>query len=399
AQLMYAIWENKPVNWALYVFHRIADQVNKEAKARLIVEEPPKGIFHIKKTFGIIVSHLLSLMGVQLKETIVVHPSKRLFGKVEDTKKRKTSTSPVVEKKEKKRVRKLVMSSPSVASSTGPAKGNSAEEVRSSIGEAPQGEQAKDMAQDPPQDAQDPIGDVNIDVVGIGKAAAADAHAEETSGERRMKAVEDDPIIIDDPINIDKEIQRFNAWLSWKLSRSRTQADNIERMHAEEDWVMGMVDCYELFESVDAESRLIFSKLVQLLKEDLQSKGGRDLMGKDQKEETMMMMMTMINKEATTLTYPNLQLNPNLKTDHQPSHSHNLKPSLRINHQLKHKPLHHQMNPKPTKNHKLRRSTNLRKLMMMWKERRTQMKSPKMMSLQGHLGEMTRMRRKSFMIQ
>ncbi|GAB2297775.1 hypothetical protein Dimus_031862, partial [Dionaea muscipula] len=77
------------------------------------------------------------------------------------------------------------------------------------------------MAQDPPQDAQDPMEDVNIDVVGIGKAVVA--YAEETFGEGRRKAVEDDPIIIDYPINIDKEIQRFNAWLSWKLSRSRAQ--------------------------------------------------------------------------------------------------------------------------------------------------------------------------------
>ncbi|GAB2283978.1 hypothetical protein Dimus_018458, partial [Dionaea muscipula] len=190
---------------------------------------------------------------------------KRLFGKAENPKKRRTSTSPVVGKKEKKKVRKLILNSPSVASSTGPAKGNSAEEVeqRSLVGEAHEGEQARDVAQDPPQDAQDPI-DANVGVVRIGKEAeeaAATVDAADSAGEGLVKAVEDDPIIIDDLINIDKEIQRFNAWLSWKLSRSRAQVYSIERMHAEEDWVMGMVECYELFELVDAGKLFEFFKV------------------------------------------------------------------------------------------------------------------------------------------
>ncbi|GAB2290082.1 hypothetical protein Dimus_024372, partial [Dionaea muscipula] len=198
-----------------------------------------------------------------LKEKIVVHPSKRLFGKVEDTMKRKTFTSPVVEKKEKKRVRKLVMSSPSVASSTSPVKGSSAEEVRSSIGEAPEGEQAKGMAQDPPQDAQDPI-DADVDIVRIDKEAVVAVHAEEAAvgGEQEIvKDGADEPTIIDDPINIDEEIQRFNGWLSWKLSRSRMQETDMEKMHIEEDWVMSLVECYEIFELADAGKLLEFFKI------------------------------------------------------------------------------------------------------------------------------------------
>ncbi|GAB2299390.1 hypothetical protein Dimus_038559 [Dionaea muscipula] len=244
AQLMYAIWKNVPVNWALFVFHRIADQINKETKERLTAENPPKGIFHIKKTFGIIISNLLSLMGVQLKEEMPVHHSKRLFGKAEENKKRRSSSSPVIEKKEKKKIRKLVMSSPSVASSTAPAKGNSTEEVRSSMGEAHEGDQAKGVAQDPPHEAQDPT-------------AAAVAEGEE----EMAREGENQPLNIDDSINIDDEIQRFNAWFLWKLSRSRAQAKDMERMHMEDDWIMERVECYELFELIDTGKLLQFFKI------------------------------------------------------------------------------------------------------------------------------------------
>ncbi|GAB2286550.1 hypothetical protein Dimus_020947, partial [Dionaea muscipula] len=176
--------------------------------------------------------------------------------------KRRSSSSPVVDKKKKKRVRKLVMSSPSVASSTSPAKEGSAE-VRSSVGEAPEGEQAKDLAQDPPQGAQDPR-DANIGVVGIGKEveeAGAAGVTEEGSVEEVARAATEEPILIDSPINVDEEIQRFNGWLSWKLSRSRLQEADFARMHEEEDWVMSKVECYELFELVDAGKLFKFFKI------------------------------------------------------------------------------------------------------------------------------------------
>ncbi|GAB2285684.1 hypothetical protein Dimus_039718 [Dionaea muscipula] len=237
AQLMYAIWNNIPVNWALFVFRKIADQVGKETKDRLTAENPPKGIFHSKKTFGIIVSHMLSLMGIHMKETIPVHYLKRLFGKTEEGRKRRSSSSPAVEKKQSKKVRKLVISSPSGASSTAPAKEKTAEEVRSSMGEAHEEEQAREMAQDPPHVAQDPT---------------ATAVAEEEDVQT---------INVDDSINIDEKIQRFNAWLSWKLSRSRAQGNDIERMHKEEDWIMESIDCYELFELVDTGKLLEFFKV------------------------------------------------------------------------------------------------------------------------------------------
>ncbi|GAB2288920.1 hypothetical protein Dimus_038032 [Dionaea muscipula] len=151
------------------------------------------------------------------------------------------------------------MSSPSVASSTGPAKGNSGEEVRSFIGEAPEGEQAKGMAQDPPRDAQDLVA-ADEDTVRTGIEAVAEEAA--VGGEEEtVKEGTDDPIIIDDPINIDEEIQRFNGWLSWKLSRSRMQEADMEKMHIEEDWVMSMVECYEIFELVDAGKLLEFFKI------------------------------------------------------------------------------------------------------------------------------------------
>ncbi|GAB2270607.1 hypothetical protein Dimus_005489 [Dionaea muscipula] len=35
---------------------------------------------------------------------------------------------------------------------------------------------------------------------------------------KEVRATEEIPVLIDDPINIDEELKRFNAWLSWKLS-------------------------------------------------------------------------------------------------------------------------------------------------------------------------------------
>ncbi|GAB2278545.1 hypothetical protein Dimus_013222, partial [Dionaea muscipula] len=225
-----------------------------------------------------------------LRDEMVVHSSKRLFGKVEESRNRKAASPPLKGKKEKKVKRKLILDSETVASNTIPSKGSSQKEEveqRRSKGEAHEGDQASRMAQEPPHEGQDPIRDdaattdaavdssrdVMKEVVKVAQAAA-------TEIEKEVGATYEVPIIIEDPINIE-EMQRFNAWLSWKLSRSRAQAEDIERMHLEEDWVMSMVDCYEIFELVDAGKLIDFFKVSVAAHKRHNIKQGKRPVGED----------------------------------------------------------------------------------------------------------------------
>ncbi|GAB2283267.1 hypothetical protein Dimus_017789 [Dionaea muscipula] len=130
---------------------------------------------------------------------------------VENPRKRKSNASPVKEKKGKK-VKKLILNYEDVTSTTAPSHEESQGEVekrKDHVGGAHEGEQAKGVAQDPPHKAQASAdvatasgegGDVMEKVVNVANAAAVREEVETT---------DDAPIIIDDPINIDEEIQRI----------------------------------------------------------------------------------------------------------------------------------------------------------------------------------------------
>ncbi|GAB2266762.1 hypothetical protein Dimus_037918 [Dionaea muscipula] len=63
-------------------------------------------------------------------------------------------------------------------------------------------------------------------------------------------------------VDISAEMERFNRWLSWKLSRSRLQANSMEEMHLEEDWVIARVVAdYQLHELINADQLLELFKV------------------------------------------------------------------------------------------------------------------------------------------
>ncbi|GAB2286077.1 hypothetical protein Dimus_020501 [Dionaea muscipula] len=75
------------------------------------------------------------------------------------------------------------------------------------------------------------------------------------------KEVEVDDEAAKDDVDIFDELQRFNKWLTWKLSRSRLQAETMEDMHSEEDWVMSMIVAdYQMHELINADNLLEFFK-------------------------------------------------------------------------------------------------------------------------------------------
>ncbi|GAB2294342.1 hypothetical protein Dimus_038294 [Dionaea muscipula] len=75
------------------------------------------------------------------------------------------------------------------------------------------------------------------------------------------KEVEVDTEAAEEDVDISDELQRFNRWWFWKLSRSRLQADIMEDMHSEEDWVMSMIVAdYQLHELINADNLLKFFK-------------------------------------------------------------------------------------------------------------------------------------------
>ncbi|GAB2302421.1 hypothetical protein Dimus_036432, partial [Dionaea muscipula] len=55
---------------------RISDLIVKEKTS---VSISVKEIFIFKKTFGLVISHLLACCGIPLKELVIMHPSKRMY--------------------------------------------------------------------------------------------------------------------------------------------------------------------------------------------------------------------------------------------------------------------------------------------------------------------------------
>ncbi|GAB2288640.1 hypothetical protein Dimus_022963 [Dionaea muscipula] len=83
AALMAVIWTQQQVDWATYVHRRISELIVKE---KTNTTATVKGIFKFKKTFGLVVRHLLSCLAISLREKVFVHSTQRFFITEEENK-------------------------------------------------------------------------------------------------------------------------------------------------------------------------------------------------------------------------------------------------------------------------------------------------------------------------